>query len=163
MHRTITVWMCMKPGEVGRTMPKWKTIWQRICRDAIKYLWWECSQGLTNLRMYRSIWQCYRKIATGRTSDRYRKVKVVDMKFGMFNKENIIYQAYSRHLRIYAELGYSERCKRMQVFSQKFLKIKKHRLSSWWWHHQYGVTCVLWFAAQIVVFWVLFSAFPLLS
>ena len=117
MHRTITVWMCMKPGEVGRTMPKWKTIWQRICRDAIKYLWWECSQGLTNLRMYRSIWQCYRKIATGRTSDRYRKVKVVYMKFGMFNKENIIYQAYSRHLRIYAELGYSERCKRRTSIS----------------------------------------------
>ena len=34
------------------------------------------------------------------------------MKFGIPNNEGIIHQAHSRHLRIYAKLGYSERCKR---------------------------------------------------
>lgn len=34
------------------------------------------------------------------------------MKFGIPNNEGIIHQAHSRHLRIYAKLRYSERCKR---------------------------------------------------
>lgn len=46
------------------------------------------------------------------SNDEYRRVKILDMKFGIPNKEGIIHQAHSRHLRIYVKLGHSERRKR---------------------------------------------------
>lgn len=63
-----------------------------------------------NVRVY--TWTLSKDNGLRQSNDEYRKVKILDMKFGIPNKEGIIHQAHSRHLRIYVKLGYSERCKR---------------------------------------------------
>ena len=42
---------------------------------------------------------------------KYRKVRFYVMKFGITNKEVIISQAYSRHLKVYVKIDIQERGK----------------------------------------------------
>ena len=137
---------CLKPGEVGRELPKhgvmlmWKAaqrwVVRPICRGSIKYLWWVCRNWLTNLwskgSKRSSTEMCHLTNLWGKCGG----VKAFTMKHHTPLQAASSLQAQSRHLRVYAQIGLSERRKSWALPIRSVAVETYKPLNLWWkWCH----------------------------
>lgn len=89
-----------------------------IGRGSIKYSWLECLRELTNLRMYGSKSLGHRNVSLRVFRSWCGRVRIVFMKYHVVLQAHPSQQAYSKNLKVYAQIRLSEQGKVSGISSE---------------------------------------------